>query len=221
MKNINKNPTCLSDETIAEFVDGLLTGKESAAVEDHLSVCLSCQELVSAHQSVRQRQESGEMMDVPTEMMQNAKNLIREKNEDVLELLVRFSENMFEAIRTTGEVLWGPGVQSDYVLRADTAGPAQVLVVQKDFAAFRVEATVSREENDLHNVFVRLHSKSQKPFSASTNVSLWQDRNELESHPVSRGEISFRKIKPGAYHLRIEDPQNKIRAVIALQLIKI
>ena len=220
-KNDKKNSVCLSDETIAGFAEGLLSGKELATVQLHLDCCPSCVELLSIYQSVRQRQNAGEMMNVPTEMLQKARNLIPGKDENILELVVRFSEKMFEAVRTTGKVLWGPGIQSAYALRAETAEPAQVMVVQKDFPALRIEITIAREKKSLHNLFVRLSAKPPFPLSAAARASLWQEQSEIESHPISRGEIAFQKIKPGVYHLKIRNPQSETLAAIALELIAV
>ena len=215
---MNKNHPCLSDETIAEFAQGLLTGSELTAVKNHLNTCPACHELVSVYQWKEAGEEKSQVFDLPPQIVQAVKDLVR-KDKNIFELLVRFSENIFESVQTTGQVLWGPGVQSGYALRGNTSEPAHVLVVEKKFDAFRVEITVSKEEKNFHNVFVRLHPDTN-PLPQQTRVSLMQNQNELESHPISRGEVCFQRIKVGSYCLEILTPQETL-AAIHFQLIKV
>ena len=217
---MNKILPCLSDETIAQFTQGLLTGNQLAAVQSHLNTCSSCHELVSVCQWVQQRQETSQVIDLPAELVQRVKDLVRENKGNIFELIIRFSENIFESVQTTGQVLWGPGIQSGYALRGEKAEPAHILVVEKKFDTFRVEVTVSREEKGLHNLFVRFHFDSPSLPHQPIRVSLWQNHNELESHPISPGEVCFQRIKIGCYRLEIGVPQ-KTLAAIDLQLIKV
>ena len=215
---INKNSACLSDEILAEFTDGLLSGQESTAVQAHLDTCLSCRELVEVHQAVQQPGE--ENFVVPAEWIEKAKNLIPRKTENILEIAIRFSEKMFEAVQTTGKILWGPGISSGYLLRGDPADPVQVLVVEKMWGPTRAEVTVSRAEKNRHHIALRFADESQKSFPPGTRAALWRDQDELESHPFSRGEISFPLIRPGSYRVKIANSAGEIFVTIAIQLIE-
>ena len=211
---------CLSDETIAGFVEGLLTGQQTRAVERHMEDCPSCRDLVTAQRRVHRHQEKMTLAVVPADVTQSARDLMPAKDtKSVWELLIEFSEKMFESIQTTGEILLGPGMKSANALRGSVDDSVRTLVVRKTFDSFTIEITIAQDGRDTHDLFMRVQRGAKSSVPSHLRATLSDGQDELESHPILQGKAAFKKIKPGSYRLEIADPQ-KIFEVIQLKLVK-
>ncbi len=211
---------CPSDEKIAEFVEGLLTGQQTRAVERHVEDCPSCQDLAAAQRRAQRRQEKTALSAVPPEVTQRAKDLVPQKSaEKIWNIMVEFSEKIFESIQTTGEILAGPGIKSGYALRDPVGDSTRTLVVRKALASFTVEIAITEDGRDTHNLLLHVQQGAKGSVPSHFRATLSDGQDELESHPILRGKVAFEKIKQGSYRLEIADPQ-KILEVIQFKFIK-
>ena len=99
---------CLSDETMAAYVDGRLEAADRSAVETHLVHCHRCLDQVALLKRVINQEGALAGLEVPEAVLARAEALIAERfgrRPALMDLAVRIAGNLVEVLRTTGEVL--------------------------------------------------------------------------------------------------------------------
>lgn len=216
-----KKHNCPSDEIVACYVDGILPDSEKAAVDDHMLSCSSCRENITIQKEVVKLQQLQGLDFAPSYLTERAKGLVAESaaGKGILELIIDFSEQMFEAIRTTGEVLVGPSRPPVFSLRAGSANVSKVLFVKKVFDDIRVEVELMRSRDDLNTVNLTFKDDKTEKLVVDLRATLINDDIELESYVTQNGKVAFENIKQGKYKIDISKVDSFV-GVIVLELNK-
>lgn len=211
---------CPGDEIIACYVDGILSSSDKLVLEKHMLDCSKCMENIKIQKEVAQLQESQGFGFVPSYVTDRAKKLVAERlRGGVLDLVVDFSDQMFEALRTTGEILLGPKRQPVLSLRDGSVNVSKVLFVKKVFDNIRVEAELVRLENDLINVILTFKDDKVETPIIDLRATLIENDIEIESHITQNGKAAFENMKQGKYRIDISKIDTFV-GVIVLELNK-
>ncbi len=215
-----KNNQCPDNEVIACYVDGLLSKEEKITLDRHVSTCQKCKEVFAIQEEVAKLQEKEGLSYVPPYVIERAKNLVNEKfGLNVLEVLVEFRDEVFKAVRSTGEIIAGLQLQPAFSLRGNQAESVKTLSIKKVFDNVRVEIEITREQGDLNTVVLKVKDEQVETPLSDLRATLIQDEIELESYITKNGKAIFENIKQGKYLIQISSPNNPV-GIINLELNK-
>jgi hypothetical protein len=198
-----QNHSCLSDETAACRVAGLLPVEAKEKIERHLASCASCRELVAVCSRVAKEQNSG-MSPAPAALIKSAKALIGQRaGPNLMDVVVRISGHAFAAAETTGEILFAPWLPAVNPLRGRAADAVNVLVVEKVYKRFRVRVEVSGEKSGGYAAILTLCDARSGQAVPNIRVTLYEGEQELESDVTRDGHVSFERLTARRYRFEI------------------
>lgn len=211
----NKNNQCPNEEMVACYIDGLLSSKEKDTLDQHLLSCPSCKEIFSIQGEVAKIQKEEGVGFVPDYVTKEAQQLVHEKyGVKILKLVASFSDKVFEAIQTTGEVISGHQLQPNFALR-DSSGTKQIKTfsVRKIFNNIRVDLEITRESGDSNTIIVRVMDNQTEIPNNDLRVTLIQSEIELESYITQNGKAIFENVKSGQYIFEISQVDSIVGAI--------
>jgi hypothetical protein len=194
---------CLSDETMAAYVDGRLASDERRSVESHLVRCDRCLQEVALLKRVTDSRESFAGIQIPEHVWARAEALIAERlsrRAPLIDLVARVAKDWVSVVRTTGEILTpdlqpvparGRSRPGKNIFVRKTAGEADVIIELEskgDRPILRILLTNADTREPLHGVRVDLAG----PSGPETRFS-------------ERGLADFGPREPGRYRISIED----------------
>lgn len=196
------NP-CLSDETIACWVQGFLPSAAQEKTGQHLKSCASCRELVAVCARVAEEQKSG-LSPAPAAFTQSAKDLVGAKSgQNLLDVIVSVSGQAVAAVETTGKILFAPWLPALHPLRGADQSAMNTVVIEKIYKRVHIHLEVSGGKSGSYTAALTLRrSRFGKPLP-DVRVILYQDRQELESYLTREGRVSFERLTLGLYRLKI------------------
>jgi hypothetical protein len=216
-----KNQRDLSDELIAGYVEGLLPEQQKRLLRARLAGYGDDRKLLRVQEDVaRQQQEEG-MSAVPSQVTERAKDLVRaSRGENVFDIIIRFSGDVYEALQTNGEILRGPQLQLTGSLRGPGKQKARTLLTRKALDGCVVEVTAVREAGDRNTVLVKVLPQKTRKMMDGLRITLKKDSHELESHPALKGKVVFENVKEGRYVIEIVEARASI-GVVSLQMTRL
>lgn len=184
---------CLDDNTLAEFVDGVLTKVERESAEQHLACCHAC-----LHNAAHLAELAAELAPARP-MLQVVLGVARRGLELLQRPLEGFAEQSLQPVMVLG---------GETEARAARGWTLSAEGMDADFLAVADEDAIA--------VSVQLH-RAGEPVKQS-RVTLRCDEVMLESSPVpASGALTFYQLSPGRYTLEIT-PQEGRPVEFALQL---
>ncbi|MFC1594107.1 hypothetical protein ACFL38_02145 [Candidatus Omnitrophota bacterium] len=216
-KDKMRKSKCPGIETIACYVDGILSQKERESIEYHAEICQKCKEEIACQMEVATLQKKEGLSFVPSFSTEGAKNLVHEEvGVNILELVVSFTDKAIEVVRTTGDILLGGQLQPAYALRGNKIEPASTQSIVKIFDNIRVEVEVTRQKDEFNKIILITQDNQTKTPINDLRATLIQEDIELESYIMRNGKAIFESIRPGHYIMRISDVEKPL-GIIALE----
>lgn len=192
---------CLSDETVAAYVDSRLNDQDRRLVESHLLKCDRCLEQIALLKQVTDACARGEEVSIPERVLARADALITERcRPSVLDVVFGFTRDLVSILRTTGEVFSGPIVHPVPV--RGPGRPARRALVRKTVAKY--DLMVEVESSTPHPVvrIILRESESQEPIHG-TRVKL-TGPSGTETRFTEEGLADFGPREPAHYRIEIE-----------------
>jgi hypothetical protein len=171
---------CPDAETLAAYVDRLLTGPSVHAVEDHLSNCETCLDQVILCTPTLEVAAHGPRFDV----------------------VVRFLEHAAEIVRGLAEirVLPAPALVPTRNTREDRP-TLKCVRFDRQFDGLTVEVEVEASIDGLGEI--RVEPSADGAIAEDIRVTLLDDRRELDSSLARGGNVSFDGVEFGDYVIRL------------------
>ncbi len=194
---------CPDEESLANYLSGLLGNAAKDSLEGHLASCTNCvDEIVAAHKAM---QETATEI-VPQRVMDRAMGLVpaKQRNEGVFDLVVRLVKDSIELVSTSGQ--WVTPLAAVPVGVRGRAQPSEtsILQVEKEMGKFKVAVEVERLELDLCQVVVNVSGLEGKA-AEGVRVSLLAGGREQASYVTRQGEAVFDRIPQGEYNLALSE----------------
>ena len=197
------NKICLSDEMIASYAEGLLTGNDLALVEEHLKQCDLCAEIATVQKECVLARKNGEFTFAPPALYERLrKELGLESSIPMLEIIVSFKERILEAVRTTGEFLTLSSLQPAYALRgdADVGGPT---IIREILGEVEVIVEITKQNDENFRAVIKTTNPQTTIPREDLRVNLLNGQTELESYKTLNGRVVFDSLKSDDYYLQI------------------
>ena len=194
---------CPDEESLANYLGGLLTNEARESLETHLAGCTFCvDEIVAAHKAM---QETA-METVPQRVMDRAMGLVpaKQKSEGVFDLVVRLVKDSIELVSTSGQWITPLAAAPAGVRGRATEAESSILQVEKEMGKFKVAVEVERIETELCQVVVNVSGLEGKP-AEGVRVSLLAGGREQASYVTRQGEAVFDRIPQGEYNLALSE----------------
>jgi hypothetical protein len=199
------------EETLACFLENRLSGKDSERIKVHIVACDVCSEIISACLSLKETQAR----DVPEEVLERVKDLIKEDKSLILEIFLKLKEKALEILNTTGDVLVGQEFVPAPVLRSRSIKDFKDEInIIKDFKDIRVEAKIENKAGKAFNLIINVKQKETQEIIKDLRVTLIRDDLELESYLTDAGAVTFEHVLWGKYKVEISSPENKLASIL-------
>jgi hypothetical protein len=194
---------CPDEESLANYLSGLLSGAAKESLEVHIASCSFCvDEIVAAHKTMQDTATEA----VPQRVIDRAMRLVpaKQRNEGVFDLVVRLVKDSIELVSTSGQ--WITPLSAAPVGVRGRAQPSEssILQVEKEMGKFKVAVEVERIETDLCQVVVNVSGLEGKAADA-VRVSLLAGGREQASYVTRQGEAVFDRIPQGEYNLALSE----------------
>lgn len=192
---------CLAEEELALYLGGALPEDLKQRMELHLAECNYClDEIVAVHKATLE----GDTEEVPQRILERLMALVphRQKEENLLELVVRLAKESLELVSTSGQLVLTPVPAS---VRSETrsSGPRMVQV-KKQMGGFGLLVEVEVLEPGLCQIVVNVNEESGKP-ADGVRITLVSAGREQASYLARQGQIVFDRVPQGEYNLAISD----------------
>ncbi len=205
---------------MACYLEGLLSPREKTRLDQHLTACASCQENLQMQMAVADQQRLEGVGPVSQQIIERAQNLVSERfGLNMVDVIINFSGQIFESLKTSGEIILGPSTPLTYKLRSKPQENAKMLVVHKKTKALQLTIEIAREKKDLNTVILKMKDSKNILALDGLRVSLLECKTEIESHPTQKGKVIFQGIQPGRYTIQIFKKEKPLMEV-SLQLIQ-
>lgn len=196
--------SCLDEETLAAYVDGLLPQMERTRVEEHLSACDLCLEEFVVAGSYLRGDHGSESVPAPVDLSRAALRLVNRQND-------RWYRSLwFKAKRFLGD-LWqknpvhylagsGTGWQMSTVRGVGKAGFADLVHIHRSLDGLEADVEVERTGPRRAQIRVRLTSGNEDS-KRLVRVTLDRDGREICSSLLKGGDLVFEDLRFGRYTL--------------------
>ncbi len=192
---------CPDEESLADYLGGLLTEDARQEIEAHLAACTFCvDDLVAVNKAAQDNVTEA----VPQRVIDRAMALVRPpERESFLDLVVRVVRDSIELVSTTGSLVFAPVPVA--VRGRAQAAESNILQVEKELGKFKVSVEVERVEAGMCQVAVKVTGRDGKP-SEGIRVSLISGKREQASFLTRQGRAVFDGISRGEYSLTLPEP---------------
>ena len=204
-----------SEEEIACFLEGKLDPERAAGIKAHLAACDPCAGLVSDDLELSAEGE----MEVPESLLARVREMIAAKCQtSALDIILKSTEQGFEIISTTGNVLFGNEFVPAVSLRSGK-NPffKDDLVIAKDFELLSIEVKVENVREAGFNLVISGKEKNSCMLMKDTRVTLLKDNLELESRISEKGRVVFENVYAGKYSIEISNIK-QVLATISVEV---
>jgi hypothetical protein len=200
------------EETLSLFLDGTLTGQESAVIRGHILSCSECAEKVGIQ--LRLSEEEGQAL--PLKVLTRAKGIVRSGKKDVpLEIALLFKEKLIDLIHVTGDVVFGQEVVPAPLLRNRKVSELRdEVTVLKDFKDFSVQVKVENKNASAFSLFVVVKEKESGKILRDLRITLFKGDIELESYIADSGKVVFDNVALGSYTVEISGVGSKLASIL-------
>lgn len=202
------------EEALACFLEGRLSKEENGRIKAHLLSCDNCLEAVALNLGM----EPTEIKEVPAELLDRVKDLLRPENKPslgILEIYLRFKEKALEILNTTGDVLVGQELIPAPILRSRSIKAFKdEVTILKDIQDVRVEAKIENKGAGAFNLIIVVKQKQTQEIIKDLRVTLLKDDLELESYLTTLGSVTFEHVLLGKYRVEISTLENKLASIL-------
>jgi len=202
---------CLTEESMACFFDGKLLGEELNMFNEHILSCKKCAMTLKHNITISRTMK--EEVSVPPHLEKLAKSLVSEEaGLNIFDLVINFTNESIELIRTTGNVLMGPELVPAHAFRSSGENDklSNEIKITKALSDVIAEIGIEKQRLDLANIVVRLTEKETNKKAKEIRVSLIKDDRELQSYLVENGKVKFEEVKASDYKIYLTKDEKKI-----------
>lgn len=191
---------CPNEETLHDYLDGRLPSGMRETIEDHLSRCDVCRELIAVFDSVNQLGETPDMVSVPGPVTGKALATVRQMERKTLAGKINTGihqvKNGMRQWSRKLEWFWG---QETVLVRGDQAATADVVQVTKVLAG--MDALIEIEKCGDAKACIRVDLFSTENIPPSVRVTLVSGDREVASCLCTGSPALFEDIPFGSYAL--------------------
>lgn len=200
------------EETLACFLEGRLSLKESEEMLAHLMSCSACTEAVAANVSLKASEEK----QLPAWLLERIKNLaVPKEGLSILEVFLRLKGEVLEVINVSGDVLVGQELVPAAILRSRQIKDFKdEIIILKDFKDIRVELKVENKRGQVFSLTVAAKEKKTQQTLKNLRITLLRDDLELESYLAESGKATFEHVLLGKYTVEITDINEKLASIL-------
>ena len=194
---------CIAEETLADFLEGRLTGDKLSDAENHLADCDQCLDIIKIGSGLIRGGGADGIRPVPEDVTRQAMQLVKgqlpEKTVSATQIVSSSFKQMSARVsRWFSHDLWGSSqlatVRGDWQIVSDN-----VIHVKKQFKLFKVGIEIERITNGTATIRVNL-VKSEKEYSGM-RVTLKKGDREVSSDSMNGEFVVFESIPFGQYRL--------------------
>jgi hypothetical protein len=203
--NATEGKDCISEERFAEYLADLLGTAERGAVENHFIQCEACFQKSIVFSKVIDDMQSREMIDVPEEVIEKTKTLVREETpKDMIAVVLEFGENIIRIIKDTANICTIPEPAVLSVKSGDTPskGPGMA-ELSSVFNEIKADISVEKINNAECEIQATLSGAESGKLLDDIRINLISGGRELASYLTVKGHASFRNLLFDTYTLTI------------------
>lgn len=202
-----KEETHPDEENLACFFEGRLSQEESQIIKKHLTLCEDCAEAFAAQIKIKATKE----LKLPEGLILKVKDLlIKDPTAPILEILIKFKDEILELLNTSGDVLVGQELVPAPLLRGRQIKDFRnEITILKDFNRIRAEVKIEGKNSSSFSLTVLVKDKQTSGPINDLRISLSkEDGLELESYITESGIAVFERVLLGKYKVEISDLKN-------------
>ena len=197
---------CLSEETIACYLDNLLDGSEKEKAERHLAWCEPCLEQVIRYNRIIKEKE---LEKAPARLIKKASKLA-EKEEKNIDIILEFIRDSLQVIKKSFDISILPGELAEVSLRGEKQNVYRGSVnFAKKINDIVLEIGIERVKKDLANLTIKPLDNNRKIIKG-LRFNLFCGRKELASYVVEGEDIIFENLIKEKYSLSVTRKGEKI-----------
>lgn len=191
---------CPNEETLTDFLEGRLPGRQQARVESHLAVCADCRELVGVYLQITHPESDVEPVVVPDYLTEKAVRLTAgladaASSRSLLQGARRWAA---KGIALLEQLAPANGLQPVPVRGTETASSDRRISRQKQFGDLTVTIEIERSDDDLALIRV---INTGKTADQPVRVALIKGDREIASMTLVTDPLVFDDIAFGIYTL--------------------
>ena len=194
--------SCLADGEIAGYVEGALSEDQQERVQEHLSRCPECLEIVMVTQMASEDVEAHQKIKVPASAIAWARKLDPARK-GVMEVVISFAKGAAEVVKMSAGVSGECAPAADAVRGEGKVVSETLVTFNKQFPPYQAEVDVEKSKKDRGEITVKLMDETSGQPPRGVRVSLFDDDNELESAMLESGLAVFEDLKFGKYRVEI------------------
>lgn len=203
---------CPSEERLADYVEGRLSGEDTSSLEKHLSDCETCLETLVVTSGLLQGRFLFQFDPVPGEVTESAVQLLDSHRavsyDTVMEKLKQSFENWRKKI---SDLLWPRpwGKLQHATIRSSSRVASQNLVcIRVPFKEIETKIEIEKTGDNKAHIRVRL-SEPNKP-RRPIRVTLKKGEREMASYLLDAGVVLFEDTPFGHYGISLAEDDVKI-----------
>jgi hypothetical protein len=191
---------CPNEETLTDFLEGRLSGRQQARIESHLAACDDCREQVGVYLRLFHPESADEPVVAPDYLTDKAARLVAgqadaERSRPLLQGTRRLAAR---GIALLEQLVPGNGLQPAPVRGAETTLSERRISRQKQFEDLNVTIEIERSDDDL--ALIRVLPAGQAA-DQPVRVALIQGDREIASMTLAADPLVFDDIAFGIYTL--------------------
>ncbi len=200
---------CPEEETLAAYLEGVLSEKSSTELTGHISRCSRCLEAVKTLRQVMEEREQESRARVPAKALHKAREL-DPAGRGLMEVIIGFAKNAARVISMDESVSGGLVPAFEQVRKEGEVLSETLVSFRKEFRPFTAEVDVESVKPGRGEIYIRLFD-SQTETPSGVRVTLYEkddggdtaEERELESVMLMDGEAVFENVKYGRYRMDI------------------
>lgn len=191
---------CPNEETLTDFVEGRLSGRQQARIESHLAACDDCRQQVGVYLQLTHPESAVEPVAAPDYLTDKALRLVagQADAESARPLFQSTRRLAGRGIALLEQLVPGNGLHPVPVRGAETALSERRISRQKQFEDLSVTIEIERSDDDLALIRVLPTGKAA---DQPVRVALIQGDREIASMTLAAGPLVFDDIAFGTYTL--------------------
>ena len=193
---------CPNEETLTDFLEGRLSGRQQARIESHLAACADCRQQVGVYLQLFHSESAAEPVVAPDYLTDKAVRLVAGQADADAER----SRPLFHGTRRLAargialleQLVPTNGLQPVPVRGAETTVSERRISRQKQFEDLSVTIEIERSDDDLALIRVL---PAEKAADQPVRVALIQNDREIASMTLAAEPLVFDDIAFGIYTL--------------------
>jgi hypothetical protein len=191
---------CPNEETLTDFLEGRLSGRQQARIESHLAACADCRQQVGAYLQLTHPESAAEPAAAPDYLTDKAVSVVAgladaDRPPSMFQGARRW---VARGIALLEQLAPTNGLQPVPVRGAGTTVSERRIRRQKQFADIRVTIEIERSDDDL--ALIRILSTA-KAADRPVRVALIEGDREIAGMPLTTDPLVFDDIAFGRYTL--------------------